>query len=214
VNTGLRKAAIILLIVSFGPALFSCALPVKERPVTLPVEEQEKKSMEKFNEMLEMTANVPRHTVVPQIEQGYYDIISNYPDSYLAEEAYFRLIIMNLEDYYPNRIEKAEELYREYFSKYPKPRLNNAINDTMVRYYYIERHWEKLAAMCIPYLKEYAKTGKLSSPLFIFFYSEAKLYMDDLNEARKGYKILISQFPSSHEAKIARDRLNEIQKAK
>jgi hypothetical protein len=87
---------------------FSCATPPKEEaPVAPPVEEklpievQVKKSQEKFEEILELTADVKRRDVLPQMEVRYHELVSKYPDTYLAEESYWRLIKMNMSDYVP-----------------------------------------------------------------------------------------------------------------
>jgi hypothetical protein len=190
--------------------LFSCAMAPKAPPKPS-VEEQERLSMKKFEEVLEATANLPQSETREMVREGFYEIIDKYPDSYLAEESYFRLIISYLEDFYPPKEKRAEELYREYFDKYPAPKLNNVINDTMVRYYYRTANWEKLVAFTVPYLRSYAETGKLINPLFIFFYSEAKFNLNDLKEARTGYRTLINHFPKSQEARISKDRLKFIE---
>lgn len=198
--------------------LYSCATapppaaveePKAEVPALSP-EEQQAKAKEKFMEMLDLTANVARHTVIADLEKGYIEIINKYPDSYLAEESYWRLIIMNLEDFYPPRTERAEELYREYFRKYPKPQLDNAVNDTMARFYFRMNMWEKLATFCLPFMREYVKTGNLPSPLFMFFYSEAKFQLKEFEEAARGFKILIQRFPDSREALHGRERLEDM----
>lgn len=209
----MKRVAIIFLVMLLPECfLLSCAVaPPREEPPKLVVEEQDRLSMIKFEEVLEATANLPHDETRPMVREGFYYIIAQYPDSYLAEESYFRLIISYLEDFYPPEEKRAEELYRDYFEKYPKPRLNNAINDTMARHYYRNGKWEKLLAFSVPYLRDYVKTGKLPNPLFIFFYSEAKFNLTDLKEAKTGYKTLIRHFPKSHEARIAKDKLKILQ---
>lgn len=190
--------------------LLSCSLGPTVPPKPS-VDEQEKLSMIKFEEVLEATANLPHDETRALVREGFFEIIEKYPDSYIAEESYFRLILSYLEDFYPPEEKRAEELYREYFQKYQNPKLGNVINQTMARFYYRTGNWKKLVAFTVPYLRDYVKTGKLSNPLFIFFYSEAKFNMNDLKEARNGYNTLIRHFPGSHEAKISKDRLNVIQ---
>jgi tetratricopeptide (TPR) repeat protein len=190
--------------------LLSCSLGPTAPPKPS-VEEQERLSLKKFEEVLEATANLPQDETRGLVREGFYEIIEKYPDSYLAEESYLRLILSYLEDFYPPEEKKAEELYREYFQKYPNPKLGNPINEYMARFYYRTGNWEKLVVFTVPYLRNYVKTGKLTNPLFMFFYSEAKFNMNDLKEARIGYKTLIRHYPNSHEAKISKDRLNVIQ---
>jgi hypothetical protein len=45
----------------------------------------------------------------------------------------------------------------------------------------------------------------------MFFYSEAKFWLRDYEEAEKGYKIVKYFFPSSSEARISDKRLKEIE---
>jgi hypothetical protein len=198
--------------------LLSCATPrLDEKPPEapkIPPEEQQKLAMVKFKDMLEMTANAERTTILPQIEEGYHTIINKYPDAYLAEESYLRLIMMNIEDYYPYRVERAEQLYKEYFEKYPKPKLNNVINDTMARFYYRTYDWEKLAAFCLPFAKRYAETGELPSPLYMFFYSEAKFMLKEYDEAERGFRIILHRYKGSREAEIGEKKLEAIEKIK
>jgi|Deesub1362A_J573_1020465.scaffolds.fasta_scaffold00027_9 tetratricopeptide (TPR) repeat protein len=202
--------------------VLSCAAVPRKEVVTpevppppekkLPIAEQEKKSWQTYEEILNMTANVDRRTILPQMEAGYWKIINEYPDTYLAQESYLRLITMNLEDYSPPKIEKAEKLYKEFVEKYPDSRVKMFIDDIMARFYYNSRLWEKLLDFCTPHVKEYLKTGTLKTPLFLFFYSEAKFNLDDLKEAEKGYKIIRRLFPKSMEARISKKRLEEIKK--
>jgi tetratricopeptide (TPR) repeat protein len=148
--------------------------------------------------------------VLPQLEESYKDLIARYPDAYLARESYWRLILMNLEDYYPPRIEKAEQYYEEFLEKYPGSKMKTILEDAMARFFYKRRLWENLISICSSHVSEYIETGDLRIPMFMFFYSEAKLNLDDLKEAEKGYKIVIRYSPDSTEARLSKKRLDEI----
>lgn len=185
--------------------------PPAYKPSSMPVEEQNKKAFEVFNQMLELTAENPRETVLPKIEEGYAKIIAEYPDSYLAEESFMRLIMINFEEYPTARVERAEELYREYFKRYPKPRLDVAINNTMALLYYRYARWDRLVAFCIPFVEQYVKTGKFESTMYLFYYSEGRFNMKDYKEAEKGYRLVIKHYKGADTARIAGERLKQIE---
>lgn len=196
--------------------LLSCASARKAEvqppmvPEKMPLAEQVAASQRAFEDILEITATGSRDAALPKIEDTYNKIITLYPDAYYAQESYWRLIILNLEDYYPPRVEKAETYFREYMKKYPQPSLKYAVTDTMARFYYQNKDWQKLIDVCTPYITEYIKTGQMMSPLFLFFYSEGKFFLGDYVEANKGYRTLMRVFPGSHEARISERRLEEI----
>jgi tetratricopeptide (TPR) repeat protein len=195
----------------------SCAVaPVEveeKRPMVasvMPVEEQEEKSVEAYTDILEMTANVDKLTIVPQLKEKYLELIEDYPDAYFAEESFLRLIELSFRYYDEPNVDAAEHYYMEYFRKYPKPRLDKMMNDTMARSYYRFGFWGRLATFLEPHMMKYARTGKLRGPLYIFFYSEAKFHLQEHAEARKGYQTVIRLFPGSREAAISKERLNKI----
>ncbi|MFN3739327.1 MAG: tetratricopeptide repeat protein [Thermodesulfovibrionales bacterium] len=80
----------------------------------------------------------------------------------------------------------------------------------MVRFYYTQKLWDRLLNIEIPYIKEYVKTGELRTPVHLFYYSEAKYGLGDYKEAEKGFRTIITLFPQSSEASIAKKRLEEI----
>ncbi|MDP2166785.1 MAG: hypothetical protein Q8J64_00450 [Thermodesulfovibrionales bacterium] len=185
------------------------ALP-KEKLPQLPIEEQNQRSMEIFEEILEMTAGGDREAALPMMMAGYQRIINEFPDTPLAQDSYWRLIKMNLDDHQPPGIEDAERLRREFMKKYPGSNLTLAIDDTLVRAYYQHHLWQKLLEFTTPAAREYIKTGNLRGPFFLFLYTEAKLNLGDLTEAEKGYRIIIELFPGTSEAAISQKRLEGI----
>ncbi|MBI4823453.1 MAG: tetratricopeptide repeat protein [Nitrospirae bacterium] len=199
--------------------LFSCrGMQIEKKPEELLLPEKEKlspevqqeKSMEVFEEILELTLEEDRQAQVPKMEIAYKRIISEYPDSVLAGESYLRLIMINLNDYAPPKIQEAEEIYQEFLRKYPNSSLRLTIEDTIARFYYKNYLWQKLFEFCTPQVREFVKSGRLNSPFFLFLFSEANFNLGDLIEAEKGFKIIRELFPSSTEAIIANDRLKEI----
>lgn len=210
-----------LLFIGVAILLFSCSSTLPEKkplaevaPLSLveklPPPEQDLRAQKVFEEILEMTLEEERSDVLPKMEVAYLKIINEYPDSSFAEESYMRLIILNLNDYIPPRIEEAERLYQEFLRKYPLSFQKFAIGDTIVRFYYRQQLWQKLLEFTTPEVKTYIETGKLRGPFFLFLYSEALFNLNELFEAEKGYKIIRELFPSSAEAVISNDRLKEI----
>lgn len=190
-----------------APEPIAAPAPTEEN---LPLEKQEALAMETYKQMLELTADTPRYEVLDQLREGYYKVINEYPDSYLAEESYFRLILHYLHDYEIPREDDAERLYKEYFAKHPKPRLNNAINDAVSRHYYEFGRWEKLARFTTPFMRAYVKEGKYQNTIYLFFYSESKFRLGEIEEARRGFRIIEKLFPETVEAKHAEKRIDEI----
>jgi len=220
VNSLLIKPLRMAAISAAAAAIFlSCAPPAPEvvRPeapekaeAKLTPEEQNNLAMAEYERLLNMTVEKGKRNVLAELEESYRNIIAKYPDAYLAQESYWWLILMNLEDHSPPRIERAESYYEEFRKKYPDSTMKVVFDDTLGRFYYRSNLWDKLIKISHSYVKKYIETDELPTPLFMFFYSEAKYKTDDLKEARKGYRIVINRFPDSTEAAIARERLDEI----
>ncbi len=73
------------------------------------------------------------------------------------------------------------------------------------------RLWGNLIGICSSHIREYIETGELKIPMFMFFYAEAKMSLGDLEEAEKGYRIIIRHSPGSTEARLSKKRLDKIQ---
>lgn len=194
----------------------ACAPPVKREeapvPVVLSREEQEKRSLEAFNKILEILESSPREEVLQKVEEIYLDIINNYPEAPLAQESYSRLIILYTKDYTPPKIDDADRLYTRFLKLYPDSPFRKEIEQTLTRFYYDKKLWDKLLNIQIPYIRDYIKTGELKTPVHLFYYSEAKFGLGDLKEAEKGFRTITVLFPESPEAKLSKKRLEEILK--
>jgi TolA-binding protein len=174
------------------------------------VKEQEEKAMQLFTQVLEDTRELTRPDAMPIIKKGFYETIEKYPDSFLAEESYYRLMTINLREVYPPKEEEAEEIYREYFKNYKNPRIGMTMTSDLARFYYDYQRWEKLAKFTTPFMREYVKSGKYGDTVFIFLYTEAKFYLKDYEEARKGYQIMKKNFAGTRNAEMAEKRLEYI----
>jgi len=206
----------LVLPVVLSLVLSSCAtttlnpLPVPPKPQ----EEQDKRALEIFEQVVEVFSESDRPTAVPKAEALYLKIINDYPDAALGQECYWRLILIYLRDYTPPRFDKAEKYYSEFVRKYPQSPLRSEVDDSISNSFYSNGKWDKIIAFYTPVVRRYIESGKLDRPHDIFLYAEAKMNLGDLVEAEKGYKIVIALFPKSREGTLAAQRLDELVKKK
>lgn len=180
----------------------------------LTAEEQDKMARAVFSSISDLLAESDRETSLPKIEALYQEIIDKYPRSALSQESYWRLVMIYLHDYNPPLLSRAEELYRNFETKYPASPFIREIRNALSNSYYKYKEWSRLLRLHSPEVKKYIETGKLSNPHDMFRYSEAKYGLGDIEEAVKGYNITISLFPSSKEASLSKIKLEEIKKEK
>lgn len=201
--------------------VLSCA-PKTEKPPTssetpgkeLSGEEQNALAMVEYEKILSEITERGKRNILPELEQSFRDVIARYPDAFLAQESYWRLVEMNLTYYVPPRLDEAEQLRNEFVAKYPDSRMINIIDDSIVRFYYSGQYWDRLLNICSYHVRKYLETDRLESPLFMFYYAEAKFNLNDLVEAEKAYRIVTRRFPGSHEARIAKDQIMKINMSK
>ncbi|MGW8272357.1 MAG: tetratricopeptide repeat protein, partial [Thermodesulfovibrionales bacterium] len=191
-------------------------VPAPARPLTKPqsdlsVDEQQKRSLDAFSRVLDVSEQPDRAVALDQKTQLYYEIIDLYPDAPLAQESYWRLVEVYLREYDPPRKAEAEAMFKELKARYPQSPMLGPIEGSIARFYHTYGFWNDLLALEKPYVEEYVRTGQLSSPTALFLYSEAKMNLKDLKEAYKGFKIVVSLFPDSSEARVAKERLERIQ---
>jgi TolA-binding protein len=148
-----------------------------------------------------------------QLREQYKQLIKDYPDSYFAEESYFRLIKSSIRDPWPPDFDTAEQYYAEYTKNYTKPRMIVTMNDFMVRSYSTYQQWERLVRFLQPYIKRYAETGNAEPAYFMYYYSDAKAALKEYGEARRGFQTIINLFPDTAEARMSQNRLKEMDKA-
>jgi len=204
---------LLLLISLFSAGLSNAASSSDEKKAAdeLSVEEQNKKALEAFQTILDLSESGDRQTVLPQLEAAYYHVISSYPKASLTQEIYWRLIQIYVNEYHPPAFEKAEGLRSEFYKKYPESKLRDLIDRALSDGYFRNSKWEKLVAFLSPSIKQSIETGKFTRIFDIFLFTEAKFKLGDLVEAEKGYKIIMANFPESRESNIAKKRLEEIE---
>jgi tetratricopeptide (TPR) repeat protein len=216
------KKYCIKIMVAFPVALFlfACATAQKTavreqgeaRNIAHPTE-VEAKSLGVFTEALDLIeSSSDRRSVLPQVEDLYMKIIKEYHDAPLAQESYWRLISIYIDDYSPPAYEKAEPLYHEFLKDYPDSPLRGFIEETLGKSYYKNKDWDKLLQVCTPAFKEYTEERKRSKPSLMFMYAEANFNMGNVAEAEKSYRLFLDAFPKVSESVKAKKRLEEMRR--
>ena len=182
-----------------------------EETKVLTRDEQNREALKAFEKILEMTESTERSAILPQIEAAYFDIIRRYPEAYLTQESYWRIMLIYLIDSNPPEFIKAADLRDEFLKKYPDSKLKDLMDSTLADGYYKHGQWDKLLMLYTPSIKQSIETGKFTRVADIFMYSEAKFRLNDLTEAEKGYRIVMATFPGAKESEVAKNRLGEIQ---
>ena len=222
-NSGQRMKFFALIFLFIAICLASCAAlrtiapqgKTEEKPPekvkqTLTPKEQGEKAFDLFTEILTFTETGDREAALPKIEATYLKIIAEYPDTPLAQESYWRLISIYVNDYTPPQYEKAEPLYYEFLQKYPNSGMKIPVEDTLSQSYHKNAKWENLLAIHAQAVDEYREKGRISSPEPLFMYAEAKLHTGNIEDAEKYYKAVIDSFPNSLRATISKKRLEGI----
>jgi tetratricopeptide (TPR) repeat protein len=172
----------------------------------------EAQAYELFEKILILSDKSDKKDVFEEIEKLYLEIIQKYPDTALAQECYWRLIIHYVNNSTPPMFEKAENMYAEFLRNYPESVIRNLIIDTLSKGYYKSGAWEKIITLNLPAVQAFYETKKSSNPSPLFMYAEAHFNLGNLQEAEKVYRSLIEAFPKSRQASSSRKRLDEMQK--
>ena len=187
----------------------SLAVHDKEN-VALSLEEQIRLSSKEFIKIYELSPGKDRSANLEQIINQYYLIINQYPDAPLAEESYWHLIKIMVNDFQPAKKSEALELYNKFITNYPDSILRNVAADTLMRFYYHNKLWHDLLEMTAPYINEMKLIASLETPVPVFLYAEAQFHLDDIQEASKGYEAILNYFPDTLMARIAKVRIIDI----
>jgi len=175
--------------------------------------EREAGSLRVFSDALDLIqSSKDRKAVLPQVENLYRKIIKEYYDTPLAQESYWRLISIYIDDYSPPDYEKAESLYQDFMKKYPGSPLKGFIAETLGKSYYRSAQWDKLLKVCTPAFREYIEAGRRPKPSLMFMYAEANFNMGSVAEAERGYEIFLEVFPRAGNSIKAKTRLEEIRR--
>jgi tetratricopeptide (TPR) repeat protein len=201
--------------------LSSCAsAPVKTEeaapPSTKPVlTKAEAKSLEVFNQILALpSSSEDMGALLKEKERLYKKIITDYPETPLAQESYWRLIASYVNDYAPPNYEKAEFLYAEFLKKHPNSAFKGFADEELGKSYYLNKEWRKLADLSSPVFRDYLQTGRRPAPLTVYFYAESNFNLGNYKEAEEGFKEVLKLFPKLSNAEDVRSRLDEIMSKK
>jgi hypothetical protein len=181
---------------------------VKKEPTRT---ENEKKSLETFAEILHITRSTnDRQSILPRIESLYTQIINDYPETPLAQESYWRLITICLNDYSPPDYEKATALYKAFIRKFTHSSVRRFIEDDMGRSYMKHDEWNRLLTLSAPAYRKYIDEGIVPRPSLIYMYAEANFALGNVYEAEKAYEAVTDMFPGLHVGRKSAKRLEKI----
>lgn len=181
--------------------------PAKSKVYT----KEQRESLDIFTQILEIYESAEsRQAAAQEAEVLYARIITEYPDTPLAQESYWKLVTVSLRDYSPPDFEKAEAYYNDFMAKYPGSVLKNAVEQTLINKYVRHAEWERLLKFCTPAFMEFKDEGKAPTPLVVFMYSEAHYRLGNIIEAEEGYKAVLELYPTLSYGKRAEKRLEEI----
>ena len=153
---------------------------------------------------------IDRKTVLPKMEDLYLNIIHRYQKSPLAQECYLKLISIYVEDYSPPEFEKAEMLYKEFLSSYPRSILIRFMEDKLGNSYYANADWDRLLKLTTPRYQEYIESGDPVNSTMLFMYSEANFHLGNVKEAEEGYARVSEMLPESTVGVQSKKRLSTL----
>ncbi|MBU0730534.1 MAG: hypothetical protein KKE17_00590 [Proteobacteria bacterium] len=99
----------------------------------LSLDEQKIKSFDILSEILELIESSSREAVKPQIEKSYLELIKTCPDVGLAQEAYWKLLVMYKEENTPESLAKADALYAQFQTNYPDSVMQKTLSVIMAK---------------------------------------------------------------------------------
>ena len=175
-----------------------------------PLALQQQESVELFKQIYKLSSENNKADHLEQITELYLKIIQNCPDAPLAQESYFLLIELFFNDYTPPLKEKAAGLFRQFKDKYPHSRSTGVIKYAVAKGFFTNKFWGDLVQLESSSVKEYFATGKIDSPLSLFYYSEAKYNLYEFEAAVKGYSALVENFPDTLIGQTAVKKLAQI----
>ncbi|RME64769.1 MAG: outer membrane protein assembly factor BamD [Nitrospirae bacterium] len=209
----MKRAFLLIGLVVF---VFSGCATVEEKPSEAPkpsVQKQQKEAMNLFQKILEVSEQKgPTPEALEEKIALLRQMPERYPDAPLSQEAYWHIINIYLNQFYPPKVEEAEKTYREFLKKYPRSPLKNAIESTFNLFYFQHKMWDKLERMHRARVKKFIETGRIDSPFYFYMYSLAKMNLGELEEAEKGFKWIILKYPTTQAAKDAKRQLKNIEK--
>ncbi len=178
--------------------------------VPVPLSVQQEKSIELFHEIFQTTLENNGEVNLDRITELYWQIINSCPDVPLAQESHWRLIESFFKYYQPPQTGEALLLFAQFKSRYPDSPLMNVVKYTMARGLYVNKFWHDLLELESAGVEEFFATGTLTSPLPLFYYSEAHFHLNQIEEAVRGYQALLNYSPDTRLAQMAAEKLAQM----
>jgi TolA-binding protein len=185
--------------------------PPAERKPT--VQEQKEASLNLFKKVLKVAEE--KGDTPEGLEERIAllkEMAQKYPEAPLSQEAYWHIINIYLNKFYPPKVKEAEQAYRQFLQLFPDSPMKNAIESTFNLFYFQHKMWDKLEKLHRARIKKFIETGRIDSPFYFYMYSLAKMNLGDLDEAEKGFKWIILKYPNTQAAKDAKRQLNNLEK--
>ncbi len=139
----------------------------------------------------------------------YQQIIKQCPDVPLAQESYWHLLETMMLDVQPPQKEEALRLYADFNRRYPQSKMRVVVSHQVLKGLYRLGQWAELDRLASQYLETVVnkKNGAPSSPLALFWRTEARYRLGKIAAAKEGYDKILHYFPKSLMARVARERL-------
>jgi tetratricopeptide (TPR) repeat protein len=213
----MMKITRIFIIALMAASLFSACAAVREKKPpevikkTIPVEEQKRLARKKFEEILDVSdSSKDKSVTYPKMEKLYLELAEKYPDAPLAQESYFKLIELYVRKHIPPQYDKAEEVYYRFTKAYPRSPVKDLVDRTLGIMYYKDKKWESLLKMTTPIFLNFVEKGERSQPFMLFSYAESNFQLRNFDEAERGFKILLEEFPDFSEKRLSKARITYI----
>ena len=172
---------------------------------------EQRETLDIFTQILEIYESAEnRQAAAQEAEVLYARIITEYPDTPLAQEGYWKLITISVRDYSPPAFDKAEAYYNEFMEKYPGSVLKNAVDQTLMKGYSKHAEWERLMDFCAPAFMAFKEESVVPLPMVVFMYGEANYRLGNIAEAEEAFKTAVELYPGLGYGKMAKKRLEEI----
>lgn len=155
-------------------ALVGCAaVQPKKAPTVqrkkLTVKEQQQASLKLFKKILQVAEQKgDSPDALQERIRLLKEMARKYPDAPLSQEAYWHIINIYLNRYYPPKVDEAEQTYKEFLKEYPDSPMKSAIESTFNLFYFQHKMWDKLEALHRQRIKHFIETGSIDSPFYFY----------------------------------------------
>ncbi len=178
-------------------------------PLSLPVQQQ--LAAQLFEDIYNISGGAGEAIVAQKIAL-YRRIIDRCPDVPLAEESYWHLLKIMMQDVLPPHKKEALQLYETFNRRYPESRMRTVVSQELMKSLYQQGEWadlDRIASSCLQSAPR-NQEGASSDPVAVFLHAEAEYNLGKVPAAQAGYAEILHYFPQTRMAEIARARLAAI----